>query len=187
MNSNRPIRKRQVVATANKAQSTYSDLVDLSYLPQEYVERIDKIFDSYFYLGMKKSSWTKMQEDNAPQFPNKLSSLSSPQIGDELGKYTAWYSFASDKLKYVSVACNFIEQELQRVFDLELGKLYDDKGNVELKKAKARSSEEYILIQSYAQKLRGVKVLLEQEMEGYDKCISTLSREVSRRENNAGF
>lgn len=164
----------------------YDNLVDLGYLPDHYRQRINEIFDGYFNLGMKQSYWETV-EDSSPQFPNNLSTLSSPQVGDILGKYTAWYAFAGDKLKYIVVAHNFIEQELASALEVELGNLLQEKGNIEAKKAKAKSSDQYKLIYSYIQKLKGIKTLFENEMATYDKCIATLSREVSRREHNAGF
>jgi len=164
----------------------HSSLVDLSYLPDVYRAKINEIFDGYFSLGMKKSNWDNV-EDNTPQFPSKLATLTSPDLGNILGRYTAWYSFASDKLKYIAVAHNFIDQELNKELERALGGLVADKGNIEAKKAKAKSSPDYILVYTYIQKLRGIKTLLEMELGNYDRCISTLSREISRREVNAGF
>lgn len=172
--------------TEKKEQGKYNNLVDLSFLPDEYIRRIDGIFDSYFNLGMRQRT-VGVDDDLAPIFPSKVSDLSSPELGDVLSKFTAWFSFASDKHKYILVANNHIEMEMQKILDRELGQLVADKGNIEAKKSKARSSTEYITLVSYHQKLIGLKTLLDRELANYDKCISSLSREVARRENNAGF
>lgn len=163
----------------------YSHLVDLSYLPENYIKRIDDIFDSFFGLGMKYRS-DKM-ETSAPVFPNKVSTLSSIELGNVLSEYTAWASYGADKAKYVTVAYDFIETELQRIIDRGLGDMVADKGNIEAKKAKARASEEYQTMLHYLQKLRGLKTMLDMEVANYDKCVASLSREVARRSANAGF
>ncbi len=164
----------------------YAHIVDLDFLPREIIERVDDIFDSYFHLGMKEGGY-KMKGEHSPQFVANVSSLTSPQLGDKLGEYTAWYSYASDKAKYVIVACNHVESEMERAMDREVGQQVQDKGNIDAKKAKARSSQEYMMLGSYHQKLVGLKIMLEKELQIYDKCIASLSREVSRREHNGGF
>lgn len=177
-----PVRKEDQQTPKNQTVTS----VDLTYLPEHYQLRINEIFDSYFGLGMRNSSRTSVDE-YTPDFPNKLSALSSPQLGDMLGSYTAWYSFAIDKSKYVTVALNYVEQELAKELENELGKMVSDKGNIEAKKAKAKSMPSYMTVYSYTQKLRGLKTLLEMELTNFDRCIQTLSREISRREVNAGF
>ena len=169
-----------------KMGSKHTNLVNLDFLPEEYIRRIDDIFDSYFNLGMK-ARVVGVDDDMAPVFPTKISSISSPELGDILAKFTAWFSYASDKHKYISVANNHIEVEMQKIIDNELGTMVSDKGNIDAKKSKAKSSPEYITLVSYHQKLIGIKKLLEGDLQNYDKCISSLSREVSRREANAGF
>tara|TARA_Y100000034_G_scaffold29728_1_gene36200 strand:+ start:69542 stop:70123 length:582 start_codon:yes stop_codon:yes gene_type:complete len=178
------IDKRREAPQQNNGEGKYADLVDISFLPRELVERIDDIFDSYFKLGMRRNP-SSLEE--APEFPDQVSSLTSPELGDVLGEYTAWFSFASDKNKYVGVAASFLESEMSRIMDEQLGEMVEDRGNIDAKKAKARSSDEYKSYLVYAQKLRGLKYMLESEVSRYDKCISSLSREVSRREHNAGF
>lgn len=176
--------QEEVVSVENKP-GKYSSLINLDYLPEEYVKRIDDIFDAYFGLGMK--SREDNIEESAPVFPTKVSTLSSMELGDTLAKYTAWFSYASDKHKYVIVATNFIENKMQSIIDENLGTMVSDKGNIEAKKAKARSSTEYVTLLAYFQKLDGLKTLLDREISQYDKCIASLSREVSRREHNAGY
>lgn len=177
-----PVRKRREEVEENG----YAELIDLSFLTREMVERIDDIFDGYFGLGMKRSNMI-MEGAYTPNFPSDMASLTSPDLGNTLGEYTAWYSYASDKLKYIVVACNYIESEMEKVIDRELGTMVADKGNIEAKKSKAKSSPNFITFVSYHQKLSGMKILLESELKSYDKCIATLSREVSRREHNGGF
>jgi hypothetical protein len=184
-----PTRKRPSMSQ-NMQQENPDQLidtpVDLSFLPEQYLSKINSIFDSYFGLGMKKSSM-QIEDDFTPTFPNNMSSLSSPELGDILGEYTAWYSFTIDKSKYIGVALNYIEEELREIVDEKLGEMVDSKGNIEAKKSKARSSMEYKSIIMYAHRLRGMKAMLESELTNYDKCIATLSREVSRREHSGGF
>lgn len=170
----------------NPEEGKYKDILDLSFLPRDILARVDDIFDSYFGLGMKPSN-NIMERSYTPQFPSDMASLSSPELGNRLGEYTAWYAYASDKLKYIVVACNHIEGEMDRVIDKELGTMVADKGNIEAKKSKAKSSTDYITLISYHQKLSGMKILLDSELKSYDKCIASLSREVSRREFNGGF
>lgn len=177
-----PIRNR----AQKKSVGKYNDLVDISFLPEPFIRRIDDIFDSYFNLGMKRRSGG-IEEESAPEFPSRVSDMSSPDLGNELSKFTAWFSYASDKHKYVLVANNHIELEMQKNLDFELGNLVADKGNIEAKKSKARSSPEYIMLVSYHQKLVGLKTLLDRELMNYDKCISSLSREVTRREHSGGY
>lgn len=181
-----PVRKPEVVAEkSTEKKRKYSGLIDLDFLPKEYVDRIDDIFDSYFSLGMK--SRVDRMDSDAPVFPMKISTLSSRELGDILGEYTAWFSYASDKHKYIVVASNFIDTRMQSIIDKELGSMVADKGNIEAKKSKARSSEDYVTLLAYHQKLDGVRVLLDKELNQFDKCIASLSREVSRREHNGGF
>jgi len=179
------VRSREKVVGKSEG-GKYKDILDLSFLPRQMIERIDDIFDSYFGLGMKKSNAT-MEGNYTPRFPADMASLTSPELGNTLGEYTAWFAYASDKLKYIVVACSHIEREMDRVIDGELGTMVADKGNIEAKKSKAKSSSDYITLVSYHQKLSGLKILLDSELKSYDKCISTLSREVSRREFNGGF
>src|SRR5699024_4783773 len=114
-----PVRKQDVAAEkSTEKNSKYADLVNLDFLPEEYVNRIDDIFDAYFSLGMK--SRKDSIESGAPVFPQKVSSLSSRELGDVLGEYTAWYSYASDKHKYILVSTNFIETKMQSIIDQEL-------------------------------------------------------------------
>ena len=178
-----PIRTNTEIKEHN---GNHGNLIDLDFLPREMVERIDDIFDSYFGLGMKPSNMV-MEGKYTPRFPSEMASLSSPELGNTLGSYTAWFSYASDKLKYIVVACSHVEREMEKVIDSELGTMVADKGNIEAKKSKAKSSPDYISLISYHQKLAGLKILLDSELKSYDKCISTLSREVSRREYNGGF
>ena len=182
-----PVRsKEKVEVKKKKTEAVIETPVDLSFLPEEYLSRINEILDAYLGLGMKYSNM-EMVDDNTPSFPNSMSSLSSPELGDVLGKYTSWYSFAIDKSKYIAVALNFIEEELKDALDDELGGLVKEKGNIEAKKSAARATTSYRTILQYAQRLRGMKIMLDSELDNYDKCISTLSREVSRREHSGGF
>ena len=181
-----PVRDETPKSPDKKAGSKYNNIVDLSFLPREMVVRIDDIFDGYFGLGMKPSNKV-MDGGYSPKFPSDMASLSSPDLGNTLGEYTAWYAYASDKLKYIAVACNHVETEMDKVIDAELGTMIADKGNIEAKKSKAKSSPDYITLVSYHQKLDGIKNLLDNELKMYDKCITTLSREISRREFNGGF
>lgn len=169
-----------------KRGSKYSKIINLDFLPQEYIRRIDEIFDSYYGLGMRPSN-TALEGQYSPKFPTDVATLSSPELGNKLAEYTAWYSYGADKFKYVLVACTHIESEMAKVMDRVVGGMVEGKGNIDAKKAKARSSDEYILLISYHQKIEGLKILLDNELKNYDKCIQSLSREVSRRENNAGF
>ena len=178
-----PVRNKQV--QNEQVKQGYPELIDLSFLPEKYIKRIDDIFDSYFSLGMKKRVGS--MEDNSPIFPSKISTLTSPQLGDTLSQFTAWSAYASDKHKYVIVANNFIEQEMQKVLDLELGQLTLEKGNIETKKSQARSSQSYMLLVSYHQKLIGLKTLLDKEVGNFERCIASISREVSRREHHGGY
>lgn len=163
----------------------HSDVIDLSFLPENYLNKINEIFDRYFGLGMKKR--TDILEDSAPRFPSKISSMSSPDLGDTSAEYTAWYSYASDKFKFIVAACTYMEQEMQLALDMELGTMVGGGGNIETKKSKARTTEKYVSLRSYHQKLVGMKIMLSEELSNYDKCIASISREISRRELNGGF
>lgn len=181
-----PVRdNRQQDTKKPTTKSRHENLIDLSFLPEVYINRIDAIFDSYFNLGMKRR-YDRIEED-APIFPSKVSSISSPELGDTLSKYTAWFSYASDKHKYVVVATNHIEEEMRKVFDKEMGKLLLEKGNIDSKKSKAKDNEEYQSLMTYHQKLIGLKTLLDGELNNYEACIASLSREISRREHHGGF
>ena len=163
-----------------------NNFVNLSFLPDKYVKRIQEIFDGYFSLGMKPSYWQYVDEAT-PKFPNAVSSLTSGELGDTMGSYTAWYAFTSDKKKYVAVACNYMERELTKAQDATLGELVAEKGNIEAKKAQARNHPDYLSLLSYTQRLQGILTMLDAELDSYDKCIFTLSREINRREGNGGF
>lgn len=181
-----PKRGTSVEKKSAPKESLPSIPVDLDFLPDHYIKRIGDIFDMYLGLGMKYSAM-QLEDDATPSFPNKVSSLSSPELGDVLGRYTSWYSYTMDKHKYISVALNFLEEELTKESNDYLGDNVASKGNIEAKKADARRQDGYLAILEYAQKLRGLKIMLDGELSNYDRCISTLSREVSRRENSGGF
>lgn len=178
--------KREKETELPAGAGKYTKYIDLSYLPDNIVRRIDEIFDSYYKMGMKPNLMA-IKGDSAPRFPSKVSSISSPDLGDIYGEFSAWHSFTSDKFKYVLVACNHIESEMAMAIDMEVGNMVSDKGNIEAKKAKARSSEKYMMLTSYHQKLMGLKIMLSTELSSYLQSITSLSREMSRREVNAGF
>lgn len=181
-----PVRTKKGTNTQKEVVNDIISDLNLNFLPREYVQRIDDIFEGFFNLGLPYSQVDKDVLD-APTFPRNISSLSSSELGDILGEYTAWYSYISDKFKYIATASTYINGELQKAMDRVLGEMVTGGGNIDAKKAKARSSEEYQTINSYAVKLNGIRGMLEEDLANYDKCISSLSREVTRREHNGGF
>lgn len=172
-------------STTETGKSKHSDIIDLD-LPENHIKRIDNIFDTYFGLGMRKRTDT-MEGNSTPIFPTKIASMQSTELGNTLSHYSAWASYTSDKAKYVTVACNYMEQEIQSIVDRALGDQVGDKGNIEAKKAKARASVEYQSMLGYVQKLKGLKTMLDMEVNSLNSSIQSLSREVSRREMNGGF
>jgi hypothetical protein len=161
-------------------------MVDITYLPNLVQEKIRKIFDRYFEFGIIK--YTKEPDRGEhPAFPNKISSLSSPDLGDLQGFYAAWYGFTLDKLKYMTVCKTVIDGEVSKILDEELSHLLTEKGNVDLKESKAKTAAAYVGMVGYKIEIDALQGMLKQESTRYENQLATISREISRREHNAGF
>jgi hypothetical protein len=161
--------------------------IDLSYLPEELQKKITTIFDRYFAFGFVKYRKEDIDGDDVAPFPNKISGLTSPALGDLQSQYSGWHGFTLDKLKYVAVARTVLDAELQKTLDAHLGSMVADKGNLDLKTAKAKSEPDYVAILSYKIELDGLYSMVKTEADRYEKQLSTISREISRRESNAGY
>ena len=162
--------------------------VDLAFLPEALLVKINDVFDRYFKLGFSRNTQV-IDEDNIPNFPNNVSSLSSAEVGDFHARYTAWYSYVNDKLKYLKVALMVVDKEAEQTMNTEIVNITMDvtkKYTVSEKEAKAKISQGYMAISSYKMQLETLVSMLERDMDSYDKNITTLSREFSRREHG-GF
>jgi hypothetical protein len=157
----------------------------IEFLPSEIVKRINEIFDLYFGLGFKKNQFQLNSE--MPKLVPKISTLSSTQVGDLHGEFASWLQFTGDKIKYYKVAQTVLEGEIQKTEERHLGIVGFDKGNIEVKKAYARSQSDYVTLYDYLVKLRSLVIMLEKEWLNLERVKETLSREISRREHNAGF
>ena len=174
---------------SDKERSDKEKFMDtISFLPQKYAEKVENIFNSYFSLVMPKVY--KITEDNSvPTFPNKVSTLSSQELGDYHSNLAAWLSYTSDKLKYLKVAHLVVSNEPTKIKNAYIA-TNPPKRNERTKEmidAEAKTSVDYEAVEVYAIKLDGISLMLEQEYLKYEKSVSSLSREIARREVTAGF
>jgi len=159
-------------------------VVELEFLPNKLRDRVYRTFDRYFALNLLPQQ--PYMDEELPAFPNSMATLQSDEIGDYLGRFTAWYAYTADKKKYLSVALNVVSNELDIVYRQSLATM-TAKANLEIKKAEARSTDEYLLIEEYVQEVGNLMDMLDIELNKLDKSIATLSREVSRRERASGY
>lgn len=157
--------------------------VDLTFLPEEYLAQVNDIFDRYFSLGMSRK--IPSIPEGEPSFPNKFSTLTSQEVGDQLAEATGWLSFTIGKLKYISVACSVIQNEMDKIVNGELSTAKG--GNLDQRKAMAKSNTAYLSVLQYKVKLDGIKIMLDNEYNSFDRKVAAISREISRRESNAGY
>lgn len=176
-----PVRKKGAKVTATEA---YSEICDISFLPEDYKERIWNTFDKYFNLGLLPQ--VAYTDDELPAFPNNVATLDSDEVGNYLGKFTAWFAYTADKKKYLTVAQNVVSGELDVIYRKTLATMVT-KANLEIKKAEAKSSEEYLIVEEYVQDIENLVQMLDIELGKLDKSIGTLSREISRRERASGI
>lgn len=162
------------------------DAVDLDFLPEYLRNKIYATFDRYFAFGLLPQKSYTIEDDGIPAFPNNMAVLDSDEIGNILGEYTAWYAMTADKKKYLAVAYNVVNAELETTFRKALATM-TAKVNLEVKKADARSSEDYLVVEEYLQMVSNLMDMLDIELSKLDKSISTLSREISRRERFSGI
>ena len=174
-----PIRKEE-----NK--DSYRDLGDFSFLNQEYVDKIHDIFDTYFAIGIARNK-KPISSSMPPTFPSGVSSLSSSELGNIHGEFAAWHGFIADRLKYYTVAMNVVREEVEKAFNDELAEMVSQKGNIKAKEAFAKNSDEYVALKGYLLKISATQGMLSDDLKSYDKSIAVLSREISRREANAGY
>lgn len=153
--------------------------INLDFLPDELRDKVFRTFDRYF--GMNLLPQKPYEDEELPAFPNSMATLTSDEVGDYLGRFTAWYAFTADKKKYLAVAYNVVQNELDITYRKSLATM-TTKANLEIKKAEARSTEDYLIIEEYAQEVSNLMDMLDIELNKLDKSIATLSREVSRRE-----
>lgn len=164
--------------------------VDLTFLPEDLMEEINRIFQNYFKLGIPKIS-QKIDEGSVPNFPNNISSLNSDEVGNEQAKFTAWYNYVIERFRYVSVACSVMEKAAQEELDASKIRVAQEKRDwkptVEEKLSLARQDPSYIAIVKYKIRLDGMKDMLDNDLKKLDKSIASLSRDISRRERIAGW
>lgn len=158
--------------------------INLDFLPDELRKKIYRTFDRYFGFGLL--SQVAYKGEKLPSFPNSVATLDSDEVGDYLGKFTAWYAFTADKKKYLVVALNVVENELDIIFRQELATM-TTKANLEIKKAAARVTEDYLIVEEYVQEVANLMDMLDIELSKLDKTIASLSREISRRERTPGL
>lgn len=157
----------------------------VSFLPDHIIKKVDDIFLTYFGLGMVKATFFNLQHEIS-QFPTKISSLSHTQLGDIHGEYSAWLSYSSDKLKYIAVCNNVVQNEIDKVYQANLSH-QSGSGNIEVKKAVAKSEPNYLSLLEYKSKIETLTEMLQNECNRLERCVASLSREISRREANAGY
>jgi hypothetical protein len=175
-----PKRDEEVGATPVK-RTTKEVPVELGFLPERLQTRVHDIFNTYFGFGFKAVT-QEVDKDDAPNFPNQVSTMSSGEVGDELAKATAWYAYTVEKLRYVAVACTVLEKELEHTLNSAM--VCASGKNKEQRLAEAKTDPSYVSMVGYHTKLEGVRSMLDSTAKGFDKSITTLSREISRREHN---
>lgn len=158
--------------------------INLDFLPDDLREKVYRTFDRYFGFGLLSQAAYKGEE--LPSFPNGVATLNSDEVGDFLGQFTAWYAFTADKKKYLVVAMNVVSNELDIIFRKELATM-TTKANLEIKKAAARVTEDYLIVEEYVQEVGNLMDMLDIELNKLDKSIASLSREISRRERFSGI
>lgn len=158
--------------------------INLDFLPDDLREKVYRTFDRYFGFGLLSQAAYNGEE--LPSFPNGVATLNSDEVGDFLGQFTAWYAFTADKKKYLVVAMNVVSNELDIIFRKELATM-TTKANLEIKKAAARVTEDYLIVEEYVQEVGNLMDMLDIELNKLDKSIASLSREISRRERFSGI
>ena len=158
--------------------------VNLDFLPDDIRVKVYRTFDRYFGFGLLAQ--VAYSGEELPSFPNNVATLNSDEVGDYLGQFTAWYSFTADKKKYLTVAYNVVSNELDITYRQSLATM-TTKANLEIKKAEARSTDDYLIIEEYLQEVANLMDMLDIELTKLDKSIASLSREISRRERTSGI
>lgn len=159
------------------------EVVDIDFLPENIKDKVYEAFDRYFGFGLLHQLTCESEE--LPAFPNSAASLDSDEIGNYLGEFTAWYVFTADKKKYMGVAANVLEREMDLVYRKSLSTM-TTKANLEIKKCEAKSTTEYLELEEYSMMVENIVYMLDIELQKLDKAIASLSREVSRRERYSG-
>jgi hypothetical protein len=154
--------------------------IDIDFLPENLKEKINRVFDNYFGLGLASKV---RHEGNLPNFPNQVSSLDSNQLADVHSQYTAWFGYVSDKLKYINVACTIVNNEAQEAFNYVLSSLSGLKINLKEKEARAKGDEGYKVLKDYLIQLEAFRTMLDAETTTLEKQMMSLARELRRREN----
>ena len=167
------------------------ELVNLGFLPAAIQNRIAETFDFYFGLGGFRARTQTVNAEEAPNFPNQLSGLESGEVGDLLANATSWFAFTNEKLRYIGVALQVLNAELDQSYDSALVGLSGGSTRGGLteseRKSKAKLDPVYLGMLMYRNKLENVKGMLDNLSKTYDRNITTLSREVTRRERTTGL
>jgi hypothetical protein len=158
--------------------------VNLEFLPDEMRDKVYRTFDRYFSLGLLPQR--PYVDEELPAFPNAMATLQSDEVGDYLGRFTAWYTYTADKKKYLAVAYNVVSNELDIIYRTSLATM-TTKANLEIKKAEARTGTDYLVVEEYLQEVSNLMDMIDIELSKLDKAVATLSREISRRERTSGM
>jgi hypothetical protein len=171
----------------DKSDHGYIAEVDLSFIPEKYKQRVAEIYDQYFNLALPYEMHQNIEGYKTPNMPESLASLTSQSLGDLHGLYSAWYSFLSGRKKYLLLVKNAVERDRELAYSRTLAGLATAKGNIDTRRAAARTDDEVVMLDSYCEKIDGMCSMLDIDLSNYEKQIAVLSREMSRRSSNAGF
>lgn len=157
----------------------------IEFLPDHIQTEIHKVFDNYFGLEIPKDFNRPVEA--SINFPKGVSSLDLNQVRDYHGEFEAWLGFIRNKVKFIKAAMIVVSNEREDAYNDELGKLLLEKGNIEAKKAQARSGESYKVLNKYYSKLQGLYEILEKDEQKYEAHTMSLRAELKSREINNTF
>lgn len=153
-------------------------------LPNEIMQRISEIYDTYLHINRLRPNEALLNENLV--IPPNVSSLMSTELGDLHGRYAAWYSYFVDRIKFLRVASQVLAEEVRRIYAVHLTS-YTGKEAVDVKKMKAEIEPDYLGMRRHQLRVDAAIGILDDDLKRYDKLLSVLSREISRREHNAGY
>lgn len=174
-----PKRSKDKVATVG---------IDISFLPEDISAKVQDIFDQYFKLGLPKRGQVGLE--STPEFPKELAALSSQDLGNLFGQYSACQTQVSEKLKYITAVKAVVSKEADiKLKEVMYGEYdaFPKNASLTLRRDSARLDPGYQVLERYLNRIEVIHEMLNQEFENYRRETTVLSREISRRENNAGF
>lgn len=134
------------------------------------------------------SLWrAKRPEFDSVDLPSDITTLSSEQLGEKFTQLTAWADYAASELAHAQIA----ERNAQRKLSLKENTLLVQKlgastkgERVTLIKAQIAIDPEVVELSQLVEDKYAYRKLVEMTYSNYDRDLSLVSREVTRRTND---